>query len=65
MPRVNLNTLAAELAKDDGPAGKNLGVCEVKAVLGALGRLMRKENTLRVISVLFAIWNRAGKEGPA
>jgi len=65
MPRVNLNTLASELAKDDGPAGLNISVTHVKAVLGALGRLMRKENTLRVISVLFAIWNRAGKDGPA
>lgn len=64
MPRVNLHTLAAELAKDDGPSGLNMSIVEVKAVLGALGRLMRKENALRVISVLFAIWNRAGRGTP-
>lgn len=61
--KVNLNELAAELAKMDEPARLNVDVAQAKAVLGALGRELRGMSPDQCTAVVAAIVCRAGKRG--
>lgn len=62
---MDLNELAAELAKMDAPEGKNVDVVDVKVVLGLLGRKLRRcgmESKTRIwLALLETAGKRAGK----
>ena len=60
--KVNLNTLAAELAKADNPQARNEDIVAVKAVLAALGRKLRTVGIGEALCILAAIGFRAGRK---
>ena len=61
--KVNLNTLASELARADNPQARNEDVVAVKIVLAALGKKLRSVGIVEALSILAAIGIRAGRKG--
>jgi hypothetical protein len=60
--KVNLNQLAAELARADNPHARNEDIVAVKTVLAALGKKLRSAGIVEALSILCAIGIRAGKQ---
>ena len=60
--KVNLNQLAAELARADNPHARNEDVIAVKTTLAALGKKLRSVGIVEALSILCAIGIRAGKQ---
>lgn len=58
--KINLKELAAHVAKQDNPAGVNLTVVEVGAVLAQLGNHLRELAPEVALATVTAIIERAG-----
>ncbi len=58
--KINLNQLAAELAKSDNPKGRNEDVIAAKTILAALGRKLRSVDGATATQIVAAIATRAG-----
>ncbi len=59
--KLNLHTLAAELAKADNPNGKNIDVIDAQIILQGLGRKLRRSAVPEALDILNALAGRAGK----
>ena len=61
--KINLNQLAAAIAKLDNPADYNACVVAAKTVLANLGKTLRDVDSVTAAAIWAAITERAGKRG--
>lgn len=53
--KINLNTIAATIAKSDNSSGKDLDIVDVKIVLREFGNLLRESETEEALHILAAL----------
>lgn len=59
--KVDLNKLAAKLAKMDNPEARNEDIVAAKTTLGNLGIELRSVNLVEALHIFLAIYQRAGR----
>lgn len=59
--KINLHTLASELAKFDNPTARNEDIIATETALAALGKKLRSVSFFKALSIIYAIFTRGGR----